>query len=69
MKDFLSGYQKWWNLPMMNPTQNMFRRGLKMPTGNMETFYTRGVENFQQYMNRGLKTRYLKYLSGNGGGE
>jgi len=47
MKDSLKR-NKFWNSPMKNPTQNMFRRFMKTPKGKMTSQFQQLGEEFKK---------------------
>jgi hypothetical protein len=55
-------WSRWVNDPITNPTQNRFRRGLPGASGELSSVYSEISDEFQRFMNDGLKTSYDRYL-------
>ena len=60
MKDRL-GKSAWDNLPISNPTQNMYSRFLKMPHGDIKTAFTDSIEWYNKFMDE-HKTVYERLI-------
>ena len=56
MKDRL-GQSAFWNRPLANPTQNIFRRFVRMPGSGLPDLLDKSKKAWKEFENRALKTR------------
>ena len=61
MKDRL-GQSKFWNAPIRNETQNIFRRFVRMPGSGLPDTLKEYRDKYDDFGKKALKTRLSEYL-------
>ena len=52
---------------MKNPTQNRYRRFMKMPGSDLTSLFTKSQEGFKKSQEGWMKTMYDEYFDGGSG--
>lgn len=53
------GEAKWWNLPVVNATQNRYTRFMETPYGELKSSFNNFSDNFTKHIENALKSVYL----------